>query len=88
MIYQVQAAVMGILQSIHGATQGHTEVRWSLQQETRLAPPCSNLRPFGSKCTVLKTKLVSLLGLFSAQVIVPPLSLHHWYNTLRQTAQL
>ena len=26
--------------------------------------PCSNLRPFGSKCTVLKKKLATLLGLF------------------------
>jgi len=29
-------------------------------------PPCSKLRSFGSKCTVLKTVLVTLLGLFGA----------------------
>ena len=40
-----------------------------------LAPPCSNLRSFGSKCTVLKKVLVTLLWLFPPAVIretVPP----------------
>jgi len=32
-----------------------TEIRW--RQETSLAPLCSNLRLFGSKCTVLKKNL-------------------------------
>jgi len=32
--------------------QGRNEVRWRLGQETRLAPPGSNLRSFGSKCAV------------------------------------
>jgi len=34
--------------------QGRNDVRWRLGQETSLAPPCSNLRSFGSKCTILK----------------------------------
>ena len=46
--------------------QGHNEVRWRPRQETSLAPSCSNLRSFESKCTVLKKVLVTLLGLFSA----------------------
>jgi len=50
-------------------------------KETSLAPPCSNLRSFGSKCSVLKKVLMTLLGLsgpsqwFGARVIVPPCSL-------------
>jgi len=46
--------------------QGLNEVRWRLGQEASLAPPFSNLRSFGSKCTVLKQVLVTLLGLFGA----------------------
>jgi len=51
-----------------------------LVQETSLAPPCSNLRSFGSKCAVMKKVLATLLGLFGTpqwfgtQGIVPPLS--------------
>ena len=41
-------------------------VRWRPEQEASLAPPCSNLRPFRSKFTVLKKVLVTLLGLFGA----------------------
>ena len=37
--------------------QGRNEVTWRLGQEASLAPPCSNLRSFGSKCTVLKKVL-------------------------------
>ena len=33
-------------------TQGRNEVRWRPGQETSLAPPCSNLRSFGSKSAV------------------------------------
>jgi len=46
-------------------------------QETRLAPPCSNLKSFGRNCTVLKKVLATLLGLsgalqwFGARDIVP-----------------
>jgi len=35
-------------------------------QEASLAPPCSNLRSFGSKFTVLKNVQVAILGLFGA----------------------
>jgi len=49
-----------------GHQQGRNEIRWRPGHEASLAPPCSNLRSFGSKCTVLKKVLVTLLGLFSA----------------------
>jgi len=45
--------------------QGRNVVRWRPGQEASLAPSCSNLNSFGSKCTVLKKVLVTLLGLFS-----------------------
>ena len=45
--------------------QGRNEVRWHLGQETSLPHPCSNLRSFGSKCSVLKNVLMTLLGIFS-----------------------
>jgi len=60
-------------------TQGRNEVRWHPGQEASLAPPCSNLRSFGSECTVLKKVFVTLTGLygappqwFGARGIVPP----------------
>jgi len=34
--------------------QGRADVRWRPGQETSLAPLCTNLRSFGTKCTVLK----------------------------------
>ena len=37
--------------------QGRTEVRWRPGQGRRLAPPCSNLTSYGSKCTVLRKVL-------------------------------
>ena len=46
--------------------QGRNEVRWRPGQEESLAPPCSKLRSFGSKCSVWKKVLVTLLGLFGA----------------------
>jgi len=46
--------------------QGRNEVRWRPGQEASLAPPCSNLRSFGSKSTVLKKVLATMLGLFGA----------------------
>ena len=55
--------------------QGRNEVRWRPGQETSSAPPCSNLRSFGSNCTVFKKVLVRLFGLLaplSARGIVPP----------------
>jgi len=45
-------------------SEGRNEAKWRLGQEASLAPPCSNLRSFGSKCSVLKKVLVTLLGLF------------------------
>jgi len=39
----VEAPDIGFLRRLHGGTQGRTEVRWRLGQETSLAPPCSNL---------------------------------------------
>jgi len=44
--------------------QGCNEVRCRPGQLASLEPPCSKLRSFGSKCTVLKKVLVALLGLF------------------------
>jgi len=37
-----------------GDEQGRNDVRWRLGQEASFPPPCSNLRSFASKCTVLK----------------------------------
>jgi len=50
----------------HLQHQGRNEVRWRPGQETSLAPPCSNLRSFGSKSTVSKKVVVTFLGLFGA----------------------
>jgi len=44
--------------------QRRNEVRWRLGKETSLAPPCSNLRSFGSKFIVLKKVFMTLLWLF------------------------
>jgi len=43
-------------------------VRWRPGQSS--APWCSNLRFFGSKCTVLKKVLVTLFGLFGAPAVI------------------
>jgi len=51
------------------ALHERNEVRWHPGQEASLAPPCSKLRYFGSKCTVLKEVLVTLLGLFGAPTV-------------------
>ena len=55
--------------------QGRNEIRWRPGHEARLAPPCLNLRSFGSKCTVLKNVFVTLLGLYGAphSDLAPPL---------------
>jgi len=44
--------------------QGRNEVRWRPGHEASLAPPCSNLRSFGSKCTVLKKVDCDIVGTF------------------------
>ena len=68
------------------------ECAWGKKQVC-LACPYLNLRYFGSKCTALKNKLVTLLRLFGApqwfgaRGIVAP-SLHPWRDNLRQSAQL
>jgi len=49
--------------------QGRASVRWRLGQETSLASTCSNLRSSGSKCTVLKKALATLLGLFGTRAL-------------------
>ena len=54
------------------SSQGRTEVTWRPGHGASLAPPCSNLSSFGSKCTVSTKVLVTLLGLFGARGIVPP----------------
>jgi len=71
--------------------QGRNEVGWRLRKETSLAPLCSNLRSFGSKCTVLKKVLMIFLWLFGtpqwfrAQGIVSPctLSLRLWCYAMK-----
>jgi len=50
--------------------QERNEVRWRPGQEASLAPPCSNLGSFGTKCTVLKKVLVTLLGLIGALAVI------------------
>ena len=68
--------------------QGRNEVRWRLGKETSLAPPCLNLRSFGSKCTVLKKVLMTLLWLFKPrsdsaprELLAPSLRL--WRYTIK-----
>jgi len=51
-------------------TQGRKEARWRPGQEASLAPPCSNLMSFGSKYTVLKKVLATLLGLFGVPAVI------------------
>ena len=61
-----------VLSTITTYEQGRSEVRWRPGQEASVAPPCVNLSSFGSKCTMLKKVLVTLLGLFGARGVVPP----------------
>ena len=72
--------------------QGRNEVRWRPGQEASLAPPCSSLRSFGSKCTLLKKVLVTCLrhygalrSHFAARWIVPLRSLRPWRCIWRLT---
>jgi len=50
--------------------QERNEVRWRPGQEACLAPPCLNLKSFGSKCTAVKKVLVTLLGLFGVPMMI------------------
>jgi len=71
--------------------QGCNKVRWRLGQNTSLPPSCPNVRSLGSKCTVLKKVLITLLGLsspsqwFGAREIVPPCppSLRLWCYAMK-----
>ena len=40
------------------------------EARSKFGAPCSNLRFFGTKCTVLKKLLVTLLGLFGALAVI------------------
>jgi len=51
-------------QNVWPPLQGRNEVRLQPEQEASLAPQCSNLRSFGSKCTALKKVPMTMLGLF------------------------
>jgi len=51
-------------------SQGRNQVRWRPGQEAILAPPCSNLKSFRSKCTVLMKVLVTMLGLLGAPIVI------------------
>ena len=50
-------------------SQERNEVRWRLEQEASLAPPCSNLRSFGSKYTLLNKVLATFLGLLAPPAV-------------------
>jgi len=61
--------------------QGRNEVRRRPRQEASLVPPCSSLRSFGRKFTVLKKVLVKLLGFFGnpTDIWQPP----QWFGARR-----
>ena len=61
---------MGFLTELISRLTGRNEVRWRPGQDTSLAPPFSNLRSSGSKCTVLKNVRVTLLGFFGAPRVI------------------
>jgi len=47
-------------------TGGRSEVTWRPGARSRFGAPWSNLKSFGSKSTVMKKVLATLLGLFGA----------------------
>ena len=61
---QVQAAKMGFLWRVHRGDTGAYQGEIAPGARNNLAAPCLNLRPFGSKRTVLKKKRATFLGLF------------------------
>ena len=61
-----QPPKMGFLRKLHGETQGRTEIRCRLGQETSLASSCSNLSL--SKRTALKKKTFDMVGTFRRPV--------------------
>ena len=50
--------------------QRRTKVRWRPGQGTSLATACSNLRSFGSICTVLKTSSGDIIGTFRPSPVI------------------
>jgi len=50
--------------------QGRNEARWRPWQEASLALPCSNLKSLGTKCTVMKKVLVTLLLIIGALAVI------------------
>jgi len=50
--------------------QVRNEFRWRPGQEASLWPQCSNMRSFGSKCTVMKRALVTVLGYFGLPAVI------------------
>jgi len=67
--------------------QERNEVRWRLAKKTSLALPWSNLRSFGSKCTVLKKCLWHCCDFLPPAVIRRPRncapSLRLWCNAIQ-----
>ena len=65
--------------------QGRTKVRCCPGQETNLAPSCSNLKSFRSKCTIMKKVPATLLGLVMSpqwfgtwSIVLPLLRQYEW----------
>jgi len=56
------------------------------EAKTSLAPPCSKLRSFGSKCDVLKKVLTALLGL-CAPLVAPPRLRSIWLRVKRPASK-
>jgi len=50
--------------------QGRNEIRWGPGQERSLPPPCSDLRSFGSKCTVLKKCAYNIVRTFWPPAVI------------------
>jgi len=68
-VLQHKSEWMGFLTELISRLTGRNEVRWCPGQDASLAPPFSNLRSSGSKCTVLKNVRVTLLGFFGAPAV-------------------
>jgi len=60
----------GVASKLSVSEQGVTRLDGARGKKQVWRPPCSNVRPFGSKVTVFKEVLVTLLGLFGARGIV------------------
>lgn len=73
----------------HCAFHGRIEVKWGQGQEKSLAPLCSIVRSFGSKFTVMKKALATLLRLSARGHCVPLApSLRLWcIHTLKELRQ-